>query len=257
MEQYVGAGTFVTLPITNSDELRALITAVLAATVDVELPASVVRSERRLRGALGVLRAALEKRHAAQGRVVPEADRRVLDRATDRAWRSFQQWLQSWASLEDGDPMAEKAAELHELLFHGGMGFLAKRMPLQWAEAEKRLDVLETAQGRQLVEALGGARFLARLERLHQEYGEAIGVTRPRAPAPEAVLIGPAYDAARHALRDYVGKVAATVEPDLPETGALAQRLLEPLVSWAPSSGGGGSPAQPVEPVAPVEPVEA
>lgn len=230
MKHLVTPGAFIQLPMTDAQELLALCTAVLAAAEGLELEPKVERARGRLEGATGGLRELLQLQHEARAKTPKRSDRRRVDRALDRVWSAFEAWLEAWGRLDDDEELAAKASELHGTVFHDGLGFVQKRMRVQWAESQKRLGILQSEEARQVIEAHGGGRFLRRLEALQGEYGEVLGLTRVPNPAPAPVRVGQAFDLLRNSLRDYVGKVAASVEVDDPASESLASKLLRPLL---------------------------
>lgn len=102
------------------------------------------------------------------------------------------------------------------------------------------------------IKALGGQVFLTALTKAHQDYGKALGITEPTvASTVTPPSIREALDTFAGALRGYIVKVMGSVEPDEPETQALADKLLAPLASWdvGPTAKGatakGARPAEP------------
>lgn len=257
MQFPLNAGALVSLPMTNADELLSLVTTMLTIAREVDIP-SARKARARLEAAGAELGRLLGEQLKASGQPVAQGSRKAIDVAADRLWSAFEAWLDGWARIDDGDPLAARAEELYRVIFGAGLGFLTVRMPVQWAESQKRLDVLLAAEVRALVEALGGARFLQRLPVVHAEYGAAIGITRVAAPPPSPVRVAEAFEQARNTLRDYLAKVTASVEPDEPETEAAARRVLQPLMelrAGRAASGGASTPA--AAPAQPGEPVPA
>lgn len=78
---------------------------------------------------------------------------------------------------------------------------------------------------------LGGKPFLDEITSAHKAYGEALGITAVKV-APESPAIRVARDNATDVIRSYVLRVAALVRKSDPQTEALSQRLLAPLVNW-------------------------
>lgn len=260
MSTAINAGAWVTLPVASAAEYLTLAQAILTASREVQV-ASAAKARGHLEVTTTELDAALTQQLQAKAKA-ESVDRRFIDRKADRHLSAFESWLDGWARIEDDDPSVTAAASLYEVVFGAGLSFTQRRMQVQWAETQRRLTTLMEPKNRALVESLGGARFLHRLEILHREYGAAIGVTEeaPEAVAPVRVL--EALDATRDALRDYVAKVTASVERDEPETEALATRLLRPLLDWKPTqtsrgSTSSGGAADIATPNAPGEPVPA
>lgn len=103
----------------------------------------------------------------------------------------------------------------------------------EWKESQERLDVIAGERLDELVDALGGAAFLATISRAHRAYGEALLIAPSgRTEEPDAPVR--ASLAATHlALRDYVAKVAATAQRQDEESVAVATALLAPISARA------------------------
>ncbi len=190
--------------------------------------------------------ALLRRRRAADDRVDPEAARSA-DAALDNAWGALRDLLQARARLDDAEAAAARA--LAARIFPDGLTFLNKPYRAEWADSETRLALIEREGLEPGLDALGGGAFLRALRRAHLAYGEALHVTAPRGPSPEASELRGAFDEAHEALRAYLVQIAASRRPKDPATLALAERLSAPVAHWRASGRatkkGGDVPAEP------------
>ena len=134
-----------------------------------------------------------------------------------------------------------------------GLAFLAVRQHDEWQEAEIRARLLADKGYDKIIEQLGGKPFLDEIASAHKAYGEALGITLVKL-APESPAIRVARDNAIDLIRSYVLRVAALVRKSDPQTEALSQRLLAPLVHWRdrPAKAAVTDPAVPPIPTAQV-----
>lgn len=112
-----------------------------------------------------------------------------------------------------------------------GLAFLAVKPHDEWQEAEIRTRLLADKGYDKTIEKLGGKLFLDEVATAHKAYGVALGITAVKL-APESPAIREARDTAIDLIRSYVLRVAALVRKSDPQTEALSQRLLAPLVNW-------------------------
>jgi hypothetical protein len=71
--------------------------------------------------------------------------------------------------------------QLRDLLFPDGVSFVRLEYGAQWAEAERRLKVIEKERLKSEIDALCGPEVLAEVRRCHAEYAEMVGVTKAKA----------------------------------------------------------------------------
>jgi hypothetical protein len=169
--------------------------------------------------------------------VVPDLDPGASavpqDRALDGCWGGLDGFLAALGKLPATYPQAAEAAELRAAILPDGLGFLNYPHIREWTESELRLQRMGKAGLDQRVEALGGGLFLGALRDAHAAYGKVLGMTSPlELPAPASPGVRDALDAFTAALRDYVVKVMAAIEPGDRAGQALAERLLAPLSAW-------------------------
>lgn len=183
---------------------------------------------------------ALDRARAARQREAPKPpDKRKADVRVDRAWGTLLAWMNAVCALEDGaTPSVEEMQRVRDRVFPGPerLGFLSERYKRQWKLGEDRTEVIEREGLAATIDAFGGARFLRNVVAAQQAYGAAVGMTAPVAPAAPKTPVRPALDAVLAALRDYVLKVRALADPDVPGSEALADRLLHPFVEWIEKS---------------------
>lgn len=154
------------------------------------------------------------------------------DSALDEAWGAFHDWMRGWNRLSLlSAAEQERLQALYRSLFGDGLRFLNFSYRSQWQASKARLDVLADELNRQLLSTLGGLPFGTQLLEAHRIYGEALGITKDSSASvtPE---VREQFNTLQAALRDYVLKVQAAVEPDDAASQAHAQALLQPLLSW-------------------------
>lgn len=239
----------VSLPRCSSLEAHVLVTELRTAGRDVELPQSIARSYERL----GPVADALGESLMPQ--IAPPKVKRKADAATDNAWSATFDWLKGWCKLPGKHaPELERAKQLFELCFYEGLKFTMLEYKIEWQESQSRLAAVEREGHRETFALLGGAGFLANIEEAHAYYGEVLGITAPKTDPESLKVFRARRDAVLGAMREYVTKVVAHVEPDDPASQELCNRLLRPLVEWetrAPDAD-----EQPAEqPETPAEPV--
>ena len=224
-----------------------------AAKAAPKLPKPLSRAYAGVASSLDVLR-----RANADRLPVPEVEDTkrapTADRWIDAVLSGMFDWLHGWSKLPN-EPQAEVARSLLTELYPTGLKFIQLNYKLEWAEVEARLVRIDTRGLDAKLRQLGGAAFLTQLRKAHKEYGEALGMAGVLpADAPPAG-VRDAYDSFLLALRNYVLKVTAHVEPNEPETAELAAVLLAPLQVWrvgpaAVSSGGTARDPSDEQPVA-------
>jgi hypothetical protein len=218
----------IALPRLDAVSTARLITELhTAAEALPALPASIEPDLDELLTAHDALQIRLGKRVSGEDRK-PQV--READQAEDNAFAALADWLRSWMRLPEARyPEVAMARTVHDTLFPDGLGFLNLPVADEWQEAETRLQVMKEKGLDAIVEKLGGQRFLDELHAAHAAYGEALGITVVKKKLPP---LREAFDAATDALRSYVLRVAALVRKEEPESAALAERLLLPLLAY-------------------------
>jgi hypothetical protein len=182
-------------------------------------------------------------RDAAKGRLpdaslLESASVREADRTLDAAWSSAFDWCTGWSKLPL-DINAAKVAIARGLvvsLFSTGLKFTQIAYKLEWSESQTRLDLIEEEKLAASFEALGGETFLKTIKVAHKAYGEALGLTKAKAEAAALPSLREPLDAFLAALRVYVVRVSAHVDPEHAGSAALAKKLLGPVTSWRSAS---------------------
>lgn len=209
-----------------------------------QLPKSIARALAALASRHDELARALRDQVSLPGEGEASEDAVQCDRILDSCWSGLMDFLTAFTKLPPGTPEAAEASALRSAIFpKEGLKFIQLTYVLQWSESEVRLQRIRKNGLDARIEALGGKRFLSALEAAHVAYGKALGVTAPAATATVEAppSVREALDAFAEALRVYVIKVMGLVEPDEPETQALADKLLAPLASWSVGPSGRGA----------------
>lgn len=228
MSRSYDPSTLIALPRLDARGWDALVKHLVAvATRAGMLPKAIASALKRLDDKHGSLAEALLVRLAAMAAPTPAV--RAADLAEDAAWSALFDWLTGFAKLPFSPPEAAVAAAILAVLFPDGLKFTKIAYRLEWSEVETRIKLIAEQKLDEQIEGLGGGVFLRTVARAHKEYGEALGITRPLDPAAAAALRTPLEDMIE-ALRLYVLRVAAHADPDDPETQALVDKLLAPLV---------------------------
>jgi hypothetical protein len=227
----ISADTLVILPrLTAISTARLLQELLSAAAAEKKLPAAIVPDRDDLTQAQEALQVELAKRLTGEGEDTPVV--RAADKVEDNAFGALFDWLSAFARLPaNAHPESAKAGAVLQSVFADGLSFLTVRPHDEWQEAEIRARLLVEKGHDKTIEQLGGKAFLDEITSAHKAYGKALGITVAKL-APESPAIRVARDNALDVIRSYVLRVAALVRKSDPQTEALAQRLLAPLVNW-------------------------
>jgi len=200
------ATRYETIPQTNVPGTLALIRAVITAS---KAPSSLPAAKKALKR----LRAAGEALRGAHQTVAPpklESTSKAADASMDRIWTAVEQRLAAWLEL-GGDDGAE-AERVHSILFPNGLSFLGFKYAEQWAEGEAILARVKAEKLTPSLEKLAGAPFVAELHARHVAYGEALGITKAKAPEADGASLVEPLRAARSALATYARVLVAAVD---------------------------------------------
>ncbi len=237
-------------PLLNVASAVTLGTALLVAMPKKPEP-RLAKAGKRLRAAVVSLQQAWVESDAATA----HGDPRPADQAIDNSYANLFARLQAYASLDpEVHPKATRAAELISILFPTGLTFLKLPYVEEWAESKKRLDRIESDDLAKDLDALAGKEFLGEVRRLHERYGEALGVTKVRGPA-EAASIGEPLRKVAEAVVHYATQIAGLYDPDEPSTLDIVRTALAPIdelrvgVARRSAAGSEGSATLPVPPV--------
>lgn len=234
MSRSFTAQNLIQLPRLGASEAVVLVTQLLTsaeaeakATKGKELPPSLERSRKRLTVAHAALDAVVAPQVAGDTQVKRRADRWI-----DSAWSASFDWLSGWCKLPvEKNPHLDAAKTLMALVFPDALGFTKLPYRVEWQQSRTRLDAIAREGHDKTFEQLGGAVFLANLTEAQEGYGRALGITAP-VTVEAASEVRRKLDAALDAVRDYVNRVAAYADPDVPGSAELAAALLLPLTVW-------------------------
>lgn len=239
-------GDMVQLPKLDAASAVTLVHQLLTlAAQHKKLPSGVDKARKRLIISHKEVQAGLSERLA--GSVGDPRRARSADQWEDQAFSALYDLLSAHSKLPDSEPSAATARTVLATVFPDGLKFTQLTYSQQWAEASARLQRIEADGLAKALRELGGEPFLRNLNKAHKEYGEALGVTSPRATvaAPTAPVREP-LQRLQDALRQYVLQLVANVNEDEPATVELAEELLNPLAEWqrrSPRSAAATEPA--------------
>lgn len=164
----------------------------------------------------------------------PPSVTRAADVAVDGAVGTLYGWMLMLARLSDEYPEGPRARLWLKEVFPDGVMFIKAPYNKEWAEIETRLTKITTAGYDKEIQEFGGGSILTSLTKAHKAYGEALGITAPRAAGEvkDTAALKDALQAQLQAIRFYVLRVLASIEPDDEDSAALASRLLRPLNEW-------------------------
>lgn len=220
------AQDIITLPALNTASAIALGQELL----------TVIKAQPALPQLMAARATALEKAHgtlcqAFSNKPQAEADsprNRSTDHAEDHAFSALHDWLYAWCKLST--PEADQARTMFAVLFPDGLKFTRLPYKQEWAEAQAKLDRIESEHYDAEIARLGGKPILDQVLAAHKAYGESLRITA-EGQDPNIGLREPLLAFNRY-LRAYVVAVTAHTDPDDPTSGALAETLLAPLHKW-------------------------
>jgi len=237
------AQEFVSLPVLNARSTAVVMTELFTAAdaqsqqlarEDQCLPTSISRALGRMRSCYSALEAVLLPYLPA----TDPQDAREADLKLDRAWSALNDLLAAWGKLEAPfNPDPDGVAALKKLLFVDGLSFILVDYKSQWQESDSRLTALNTSVYQETLSRLGGMPLLENLRQAQDRYGLTLGITQVKVPE-NTPAVGEKRVDAHAALRDYVTKVVAWIDPEEPGSEALADALLAPLVAWESKQSG-------------------
>lgn len=195
------------------------------------LSATPTEAPEPVRAAAHTMRKALDALQKAWATTLPAKvpDPRPVDTSYDAAWSALRERIATALTLAASQPeLAERAERILSLLFPTGADFLKLPYAKQWAEAEKRLALVQTEGLRDDIERLAGAPYFAQVETLHQSYGEALGITKAKEPPPPAANVLEPLRLAQRAMGAYqIQLVAAALDDEA--FAEAARRALAPV----------------------------
>jgi hypothetical protein len=222
----IGAADAVTLS-------RALL---MALDAEKGVDASVTKAGRALRDASESLRVAWEANVRAAIFTDGGSSARRADLDEDAVWLALYTWLKGWAALPAGlAPEAETARTVLAVLFPDGTGFTQLTYALEWAEADRKLALIDGDGHAARIESLGGGPLLRALRAAHAEYERVLGLSHRATmpPDPSGDALAPMVDEAHRALSAYVVAVVRACDAANATSVARTEALLAPLRRWA------------------------
>ncbi len=214
---------YVRAPVLDVPSAVALGVSLISA-MPKDAPATVKTAGKKLRASV----VALQTAWGAASGPVPLTNKRAADVATDTAWACAESRLGAYARLPVSHyPRAQRAAEIHAALFPSGLDFLTLPFKAQWAEGQRRLDLIKDKDYAADIEVLAGHEFLAEIKRSHKAYGEALGVTKAEDIPPEVRVSEPLRDVGR-AVVNYALQLLAYAT-DAPKAAANVRKALKPI----------------------------
>ena len=198
------------------------------------LPKSLTKAHSALTAAHAALQTALVDQlgHGTETPAEEAPAIQELDRILDNSWAGLDDRLQGLARLPAGKPGVAEAAALRKRLFPTGLGFLKLNYRLEWSESQTRLELIDREGLTGSIDQLAGKVFLQSIREGHESYGRALGMTAALETPATMPQVRGAMDAFLEALRNYIVKVMASVEPDEPATQTTADALLAPFAAW-------------------------
>lgn len=153
--------------------------------------------------------------------------RRPADASLDRSWGAVFTRLKAFAELpHDEYATAKEAAALMERIFPDGLAFLRLPYAQEWAESERRIQMIDNEKFAKTLDKVAGPEFLQQVRRNHVVYGEVLGITKPN-PAPQGPARAENLKSLRKAISRYVFAVLASAVDE--ESTQRALQALRPI----------------------------
>lgn len=187
---------------------------------------------RALRDAGDVLRVAWEARVRMAISRDGGAGARRADLDEDAVWAALYHWLRGWAALPAHlHPGSEAARVVLAAVFpDGGVSFTELTYAIEWAEAERRLALLDTDGHAARIASLGGASMFAAVHAAHTEYERVLGVHASEGEGegdgPGGAALAQMAETAREAIVAYLAAVQSVGD------GAQREALAVPVRRW-------------------------
>lgn len=253
MAREFSAANLVVLPKLGVDSALALYQALQAAvTAEKKLPKFLQPAWSSLHDAGAQLIQAAQARFSGSSTKVPYSEKRKADGVMDNAVAALDEFLGAWARFAGTLAKGQIAASVRQTLFPDSTGFLRLSYNEEWVQVDRRLQLVKREGLDKQLDLLGAAEILTQVEEAHAAYGKALGLTAVPEPPTETVALNEPLTELSSALRLYVIKVTAYADEADPETVALSERLLRPLVTWTskttkPTDDGEPDPTPPAE----------
>lgn len=209
-----------------------------------------------VRAAARELRAATQRVQALWAKQKPRAktDQRPFDNAADVSWGALADRLSAQAALpRSRHPRAEQAAALLDALELRDRSWLTLRYNEQWAQAQRRLDRVESDDLRGALDAVAGDGFLSEVEFAHGAYGEALGITVRHEGVDDNVAMLEPLRALSSAVAEYGLQLCALHRTAGADARRDIRKALRPIDEHRERYARGA--AEPGEAVSPVTPI--
>jgi hypothetical protein len=216
------------------------------------------KAAARIRHQAAAVQGLWRERHKADAEGGASINVRPFDQRLDVAWRALDRRLEGYALLAStGLESARRAAELRSLLFPTGLMFLTLPFAAEWAESQKRLDLIAEQHLAADLDRLAGPELLAEVRAAHTEYGKALHITQAEpARADPAPLLEP-LRALQQTFVDYAVQVLAATDLADAESVGRARAALRPLDVFREAAARRAGGAAPVDELPPVTPTTA
>lgn len=180
----------------------------------------------------------LQSTWKARDRMEKRFDARPVDVMADNAMSRLFGRLEDYAGLpSELYPLAERAQILLGTLFPEGLAFLKSDYASQWAETQKRLERIQEENLATDIDKIAGPEFLSEVRRIHKMYGDAIGITKPRADATLPNLAVPLRNVGTAMTLHALQLVAVVMdEESSPEARLAARDALRPFDEYRASA---------------------
>lgn len=198
-----------------------------SAAVPVAIPAGVVACMKRMTSVCVALEREVQS-------VSVKPDRQTLRRIARRygaSWRALRAFVSAFFELEAAgaiDATALRAA--HEAVFGGKRSQMFLRADDQemWTQGRQKLALVESKGLAAQVTSLGGEEIVAHLRATHDAFGAALGLTDVK-PVAEPRNVRSTMALARAEVDEYLVKVAAMIDAEVPGSAELASALVAPI----------------------------
>lgn len=216
------------------------------------------RAPRLDRALTALNAAATELNTAFAGKLspaTPTADTRGADLRIDHHWTALYQRLNAWTLHDANEPEVARAQALIQAIFPDGLGFLKLTYEREWAESQRRIDLIHNQGIDAEVGDLAGRLFFSRLTEAHRAYGKALGITAAAAAPAATRSLAAGLRKLTDAMGGYVLQLLANFDPaDANELAAL-RSALQPIDNFRARAasrdhGGAKDQAAPTSPVA-------
>lgn len=167
--------------------------------------------------------------------LVAKRDARPLIRHLGSAWRAIRSRLVAYEAAPEGSEERMRARAIHDLLFPDGLAFTQVSFTRQHTQSEHRIEFIDERGLAKDLAALVGDYFVALLRAAHLALGDALGITKARAPAVPVLLTEP-LRALADAIGDYALQLLA-VARDNPQTCDEVVFALSPILESRASVG--------------------